>query len=129
MNLDCRWELRRAANKVMRSVHQQRKDSNPEKQIYATTSGEPMCHDAVRTSRAEEFKHMQGHNVFEVVWLSEVKSLTKVRSVWLQDMERDAVNARFVAQQVAYGERDDVLQAPASLRLLEHCWHWRRNKK
>ena len=38
----------------------------PEKQVYATRSGEPMCHDAVRKARASELKHMQDHSVFEV---------------------------------------------------------------
>ena len=47
-----------------------------------------MCHDAVRKVRAKEPKHMQDHNVFEVLWLSEVKSLSKVQSKWLQDMKR-----------------------------------------
>ena len=46
-----------------------------------------MCRDAVRKSPTKELKHMQDHSVFEVVWLSEVKSLTKVRSKWLQDMK------------------------------------------
>ena len=45
--------------------------------------------------------------MFEAVWLREVWSLTKVRPKWLQDMRGDAVKARFVAQEVAYGERDD----------------------
>ena len=79
-----------------------------EKQVYATRSGEPMCHNAVIEGRAKERKHMQDHTVFEVVWLSEVGSLTKVRSKWLQDMKGRVVKARFVAQQVAHGERDDV---------------------
>ena len=58
-----------------------------------------MRHDAVREARAKELKHMQDHNVFEVVWLSEARSLAKVRSMWLQDVKGDAVKARFVAQQ------------------------------
>ena len=37
-----------------------------------------MCHNAVRKARAKELKHMQNHNVFEVVWPSEVGSLTTV---------------------------------------------------
>ena len=49
-----------------------------EKQVYATRSGGPMCHDAVRKARAKELKHMQDHTVLEVVCLGEVKSLTKV---------------------------------------------------
>ena len=67
-----------------------------------------MCHDAVRKARTKELAHMQGHNVFEVVWQGEVGSLTKVRSKWLQDMKGDAVKARFLAQQVPYGQPHDV---------------------
>ena len=59
---------------------------------------------------------MLDHNVFEVLWLSEVKSFA------LQDMKRRAVEARFVAQKVAYEDRD--LQAPRHLRLLAHCRRW-----
>ena len=51
-----------------------------EKQVYATRSGEPMCHDAVRRARARELKHTEDHSVYEVALLGEVKSLTKVRS-------------------------------------------------
>ena len=43
-----------------------------EKQVHAARSGEPMCHDAARKARAKELKHMQGDNVFEVVWQSQV---------------------------------------------------------
>ena len=50
------------------SVHLRRKDSSPRKQVYATRSGEPMCHDTARKTSAKELKHMQDHNVFEVVW-------------------------------------------------------------
>ena len=50
---------------------------------------------------------MQDHKVFDV-WLEDVGCLTKVGPKWLQDMKGDAVKARFVAQQVAHGERDDV---------------------
>ena len=77
-----------------------------------------MYHDAVRKGRYREVKHTQDHNVFEVALLGEVKTLTKVRSKWLQDMKGNAAKARFVAQLVAYGERDDVL------RLLAHCCCW-----
>ena len=50
---------------------------------------------------AKELKHMQDHNVFEVVWLGEIRSLPKVRAKWLQG---------------AYGERDDVFYGhPLSL--------------
>ena len=58
-----------------------------------------MRHGAVRKARAKELKQMQDNNVFEVVWLSELGSLAKVRSKWLQDMEGDAVKARCVAHQ------------------------------
>ena len=46
-----------------------------------------MCHDAVRKARAKTHAHA-GYNVFEVVWLCQVKSLTKVRSKRPQDMKR-----------------------------------------
>ena len=110
MNLDRCWKIRKAAKSVMRiaetclntsiecqSVHQQKRDSSLKKQVYALRSGEPMCHDASRKALAKKLKHMQD-NVFEVPWLSEVKFLTKVRSKWLQDMNGDAVKAKFVAQ-------------------------------
>ena len=45
---------------------------------------------------------MQDHNEFEVVWLSEIKYITKVRSKQLQDVKGNAVKAKFVA------ERDDA---------------------
>ena len=91
MNLDCCWKIRRAVNEVMRiaetclntSIYVGHFCPPAEeglisvKQVYATRSGEPMCHDAVRKSRAKELKHMQDHSVFEVVWLSEVKSLSR----------------------------------------------------
>ena len=32
-----------------------------EKQVYATRSGEPMCHGAARKARAKKLKHMQAH--------------------------------------------------------------------
>ena len=85
------------------SVHRQRRDSSLKRQVYATRSGAPTCHDAVRKARAKELKHVQDRRVFDVVWPSGVKSLTKVRSKWLQDMKEDAMKARIVAQQVAYG--------------------------
>ena len=66
-----------------------------------------MCRDAARRARIKELKHIQDHNVFDV-WLEEVGCLTKVGPKWLQDLKGDAVKARCVAQQVAYGERDDV---------------------
>ena len=67
-----------------------------------------MCNDAARTACANELKHMQDHDVFEVVWLSEIKCLTKMRSKCLEDTIGSVVKARFEAQQVAYRERDDV---------------------
>ena len=110
MNLERCWKIRRTAKKGdvdRRNVpeHIQRMSCCPpaeegliaEKQVHATRSGEPMCHDAVRNARAKELLHMQDQHVFEVVWLSEAKSLTKVRSKWLQDMKGDAVKARFVS--------------------------------
>ena len=121
MNPECCWKIRRAVKKVMwitdtclntsiecHSVHRQRRDSSLKRQVYATRSGAPTCHDAARKARAKELKHVQDRSVFDVVWPIGVKSLTKVRSKWLQDMKEDAMKARFVAQQVAYGERDDV---------------------
>ena len=68
-----------------------------EKQVYATRSREPMCNNALRKARGKELKHMQFHNVFEVVRLGEVGSLMKVRSKGLQEMKGDAVKARLVA--------------------------------
>ena len=87
-----------------------------EKQVYATRAGEPLCHDAVRKARAKEPKHTQDQKVFEVVWLSEVESLTKVRSRWLRDMTEDAVKVSFVAQQVAFAAVGQALLALAASR-------------
>ena len=83
-----------------------------------------MCNDAARTACAKELKHMQDHDVFEVVWLSDVKSLTKMRSKCLEDTTGSVVKAKFVAQQVAYRERDDVFAGTRHVRMLPHCWHW-----
>ena len=85
------------------SFHQRKKFSCP--RLKPTRSGEPMCQNALRNARAKEFNH----NVFEVAWLTEVGSLTKMRSRELQDVKRDALNVRYVAQQSTYGERDDVV--------------------
>ena len=93
----------------------------PEKQVYATKSGEPRCHDVVRKARAWELKHIQHHNVFDVVWLSEVKSLTKVRSKWLQDMKGDVAKARFVAQVHRIVRHDSSIRSLTNRRA--HCSH------
>ena len=81
-----------------------------------------MCHDAVVKARVKELKNLLDHNVFEVAWLSEVKSLTKARYKRLQDMKRSAVKARFVAQQVAYGKHDDVLASTTRLAVARTLW-------
>ena len=83
-----------------------------------------MCHNAVRKARAKELKHMQNHYVFEVVWPSEVGSLTKVRSNWLQDKKGDAVKARCVAQQVAHRKRDDVFAGTPLLAVARTLLAW-----
>ena len=67
---------------------------------------------------------MQDHSVFEVAGQSEVASLAKVRSKWLHDMTGNALKVRFVAQHIAFGERDDVSVGTRHLQLLAHCWHW-----
>ena len=128
MNLGSCWKIRKTAETCLNtsnechSVHLRRKDLSLLKQVYATRSGEPMCHDPVVKARVKELKHLLGHNVFEVAWLSEVKSLTKVRYKWLQDMKRSAVKARFVAQQVAYGKHDDVLASTPPLAVARTLW-------
>ena len=38
-------------------------------------------------------------------------------------MKDDAVTARFVAQQIACGSRDDVFAATPPLAVAR-CWHW-----
>ena len=79
-----------------------------------------MCHDAVRKSMRQG-PQAHDQNVFEVVWLREVKPLTKVRSKWVQDMKGGAVKE----QHIAHGARDDVFAGtPPLARLLKHCWHW-----
>ena len=61
--LDRCWKIKRIVKMVMwiaeaclntstecRSAHLVRKNSSPKKQVYATRSGEPMCHDAAKQS-------------------------------------------------------------------------------
>ena len=72
---------------------------------FLVSTKKSLCHFAVRKARFKDLKHMQDLNVFEVAWSGEVKSIPKVRSKWLRNMKLDAVEARLVAQEIAYGNR------------------------
>ena len=59
-------------------------------------------------ARIKELEHMRVHRVFEVVNLSDVRHVKKVKAKCLQDWKGDIIKARLVAMEIAYDARDDV---------------------
>ena len=79
-----------------------------EQRVWATRSGEELNVADIAKARIKELEHMRDHRVFEVVKLTDVRNVKKVKAKWLQDRKGDGIKSRLVAMEIAYDVRDDV---------------------
>jgi hypothetical protein len=89
----------------------------PTKVVYGTRSGEVLPPEHVQKGRQRELDSLMRHRVVEEVPNGSARSEGKhVQGGWVEDYKKfPDVRSRFVAKQIAYGQREDVTQSTPAL--------------